>query len=115
MKRLIASGLMSLACIPAWTAESNTVGSVNGVAALHAKVITPASNALFQAESTPPSTAHEWQIVRASAGDLEQAAMRLTTKDLAKTRASGSNSRMRSGSARSRPPSPRKRRIRTLS
>jgi hypothetical protein len=84
MKRLIAIGLMWLACIPAWTAESARTGADNGVAALHAKVITPASNALFQAESTPPSTAQEWQKIRASAADLAQAAVRLTTKDLAK-------------------------------
>jgi hypothetical protein len=85
--KLIAIALMSLACIPAWTAEtaeSTTPDAVNNVAALHAKVITPASNALFQAESTPPSTAQAWQKIRASAADLQQAAVQLTAKELAK-------------------------------
>ena len=84
MKRLIAIGLTWLACIPAWTAENAKAGAVDAVAALHAEVITPASNVLFQAESTPPSTAQEWQKIRASAADLQRAAVQLTTKDLAK-------------------------------
>lgn len=82
MKRLVAIGLLWLACIPGRTAEK--ADAVDGVAALHAEIITPASNVLFQAESTPPSTAQAWQKIRASAADLKQAAMRLTTKDLAK-------------------------------
>lgn len=77
MKRFIAVVLTSLAWAAGWTA-------VDGVAALHAKVITPASNELFQAESTPPTTAQAWQKIRASAVELEQAGARLASQDLAK-------------------------------
>jgi hypothetical protein len=83
MKRFIVVGLLSLACIPAWTAESTDSGAANGVAELHTKAITPASNVLFHAESTPPSTAQEWERVRASAAALGWAAQQLALKDLA--------------------------------
>jgi cytochrome c556 len=44
------------------------------VIALHAQVITPASDALFQAESTLPATRDEWQKLAARAGELVRAA-----------------------------------------
>ncbi|HKQ12887.1 MAG TPA: cytochrome c [Steroidobacteraceae bacterium] len=53
----------------------------------HAKTISPASDALFEAEATPPSSAQDWDKLRASAADLERAAARLASKDLAKDRA----------------------------
>jgi hypothetical protein len=91
MKRLIAAGLLSLACISAWTAESAGSRAANGVAELHTKAITPQSNILFQAESTPPSTAQEWEKVRASAAALGLAAQQLASKDLAKDQGQWSN------------------------
>ena len=84
MKRLRAVGLMSIACTLAWTAESASAGKANGVATLHSEAITPASNALFQAESTPPSTAQDWEKIRASAAALGRAAQQLASQDLAK-------------------------------
>lgn len=44
------------------------------VAALHAQVITPASDALFQAESKPPGTPDAWKEIAARAADLARAA-----------------------------------------
>jgi hypothetical protein len=84
MKRFVVVGLLSLACTSAWTAESTSSAAASGVAVLHTKSITPASNVLFQAESTPPSTAQEWEQVRASAAALGRAAQQLASQDPAK-------------------------------
>jgi hypothetical protein len=83
MKRFVVVGLLSLACTFGWTAESTSAGAAS-VAVLHTKSITPASNVLFQAESTPPSTAQEWEQVRMSAAALGRAARHLASQDLAK-------------------------------
>ena len=78
--------LTSLLAFATWGAESVNESRANTVAALHAMVITPASNALFQAESTPPSKPGDWGALRASALNLAQSAKRLTSKELAKDR-----------------------------
>lgn len=85
MKLLAAIVVFSMLSILAYSAELAKQGGVSAeVSEVHAKVITPASNALFQAESSLPSTTQEWDKIRARAADLEQAAARLASRDLAK-------------------------------
>jgi hypothetical protein len=79
MKRFAAILLLCLPSMLAWSADG-------AVLAEHAKAITPASDALFKAESMPASNAQAWDRIRASAGDLERAALRLASKDLAQDR-----------------------------
>jgi len=80
MRRCLPILLASLASL----GVAASAGTGSEVAALHAKVITPSSNALFEAESSPPSTAAEWEKLRASAAELAQAASRLASKELAR-------------------------------
>lgn len=54
------------------------------VASLHAQLITPSSDALFQAESQPPATPEKWAKVAARAADLVRAAKGLESIDAAK-------------------------------
>jgi hypothetical protein len=54
------------------------------VISLHAQVITPASDALFQAESSSPATREEWQRLAVRAGDLVRAATVLESMPSAK-------------------------------
>jgi hypothetical protein len=84
MKHFAAMGLMLVAPFTALSADIGKAGASSSVAALHATIITPASNALFQAESIPPSTAQEWEKVRLSASELAQAASRLASQDVAR-------------------------------
>lgn len=80
MKRFVAMLVLCLTSMHARSTETQ-------VLAEHAKTISPASDALFEAEATPPSSAQDWDKLRASAADLERAAARLASKDLAKDRA----------------------------
>jgi hypothetical protein len=87
MKRFVSLVFVAtLACVSEAGAGGAEDGSSN-VATLHAQVITPASNTLFQAESTPPATANEWQKIAARATDLAKAAKRLESDELASGRA----------------------------
>jgi hypothetical protein len=54
------------------------------VTLLHAQLITPASDALFQAESNLPATQDQWQRIVARAGDLVRAASELGSIPFAK-------------------------------
>jgi hypothetical protein len=47
------------------------------VKSLHAQLITPASDALFEAESKPPATRDDWARIAARAADLVRAAQGL--------------------------------------
>jgi hypothetical protein len=63
-----------------------TAGDGSKVASLHADVIGPASEALFQAESAPPATPAQWQKIAARATDLTRAAKALESLGSAKDR-----------------------------
>ena len=56
------------------------------VSSLHAQVITPASDALFQAESQPPATSAEWTRIAAKAADIGRVANKLGMLESAKDR-----------------------------
>ena len=83
MKQLASVTLLSIASLSLLSAEG-AQEAPSAVAVLHSRMITPASDTLFQAESTPPSTAQAWEKVRASAAELAHAAARLASKDLAR-------------------------------
>ena len=71
------------------TAVSTTAAAENDVSkvrSLHAQVITPASDALFQAESNPPSTSDEWTGIAAKAKALARAAKDLQSIGSAESR-----------------------------
>lgn len=84
MRQLPLLIIMSVFGTCCWGAETVKESRASIVAALHATVITPASNALFQAESSPPSKPGDWGDLRASALRLAQSAKQLTSKELAK-------------------------------
>jgi len=84
IKRLIHGGVAVASVLALHATAGEQPTSPNGVADLHVRLINPASDGLFQAESTPPSTPQEWERVRAHAAELEKAASRLASRDLAK-------------------------------
>jgi hypothetical protein len=84
MVRLLFGILGALMSANAGAANEANTAPVSKVLALHSAVISPASDALFRAESTPPSTADAWAQLQGRALDLAQAAKRLESKDLAK-------------------------------
>jgi hypothetical protein len=59
-------------------------GDASKVQSVHAQLITPASDALFQAESKPPATSQEWANIVARAADLARAAQGLEWLESAK-------------------------------
>jgi hypothetical protein len=69
----IVGAMIAMASSTAATVESD----VSKVQSLHAQLITPASDALFQAESKPPRTSDEWASLAARAADLVSAAKKL--------------------------------------
>jgi hypothetical protein len=73
MKRFVAVMLGAVASATLCMAASDDSAN-SKVALLHAQLITPASDALFQAESNVPTTQDEWQRIAARAGDLVRAA-----------------------------------------
>lgn len=73
MKRFTAVVVGAVASTTLCTAASGDSAS-SKVTSLHAQLITPASDALFQAESSLPATRDEWQRIVARAGDLVRAA-----------------------------------------
>jgi cytochrome c556 len=59
-------------------------GDALKVQSLHADLITPASDALFQAESKPPVTAAQWTSIASRAADLVRAAKALESMESVK-------------------------------
>lgn len=70
---VVLAGICLVATLDAAAASSDDAKVVS----VHSQWMTPASNALFQAESTPPSTPGEWQTIVARARDLVRAAQAL--------------------------------------
>lgn len=87
MKRhLVAAviGIASTTVLAAGPAGDNDRAQVR---ALHAQLITPASDVLFQAESKQPVTSAEWASIAARAADLVRAAQKLESIESAKGQA----------------------------
>lgn len=76
----LAVAMIAMASSTAATVESDA----STVQSLHAQLITPASDALFQAESKPPETSAEWASIAARARDLVRAAKGLQSIESAK-------------------------------
>lgn len=85
MKRCLAATVMAISLVTLRAAATDDSDRAK-VIALHAQVITPASDALFQAESQPPATAKGWQKVVSGAADLSRAAQGLESMESAKSR-----------------------------
>jgi cytochrome c556 len=66
-------------------AAATVEGDASTVRSLHAQLITPASDALFEAESKPPATPDEWARIVAKAADLVRAAQGLESIESAKS------------------------------
>ena len=76
----IAGAMIAMVSSTAAMVESD----VSKVQSLHAQLITPASDALFQAESKPPEASDEWASIAAKARDLVRAAKELQSIESAK-------------------------------
>jgi hypothetical protein len=78
---VVVTGLaFAISLRAATTADSDA----SKVESLHAQLITPASDALFEAESKPPATPDEWARIVARAADLVRAAQGLESLQSAK-------------------------------
>jgi cytochrome c556 len=84
MKRCVAATMMGISLVTLCAATTDDSDRAK-VISLHAQVITPASDALFQAESQPPATAEEWQKVVTRAANLARAAKGLESMESAKS------------------------------
>jgi hypothetical protein len=85
MKRWVAATVMGISFVTLRAVATDDNDRAK-VVSLHAQVITPASDALFQAESQPPATAQEWGKVATRAADLSRGAKGLASMESAKSR-----------------------------
>lgn len=83
MKRCVAATVMGISFVTLRAAATDDSDRAK-VISLHAQVITPASDALFHAESQPPATPAEWEKVATRAADLSRAAKGLESMQSAK-------------------------------
>jgi cytochrome c556 len=74
MKRCVAAAVMGISFVTVLSGAATGDRDRAKVITLHAQVITPASDALFKAESQPPATPEEWEKIAARASDLSRAA-----------------------------------------
>lgn len=82
-----STATLALAVAAFAIAFGSTAGGEAGsptVQSLHAQLISPASDALFHAESQPPATSAEWQGIAAKAAELIRAAKQLESLESAK-------------------------------
>ena len=85
MKRSAALvAVIAVTCPMALRAAATVDSDASKVKSLHAQLITPASDALFEAESKPPATPDEWARIVARAADLVRAAKGLESIESAK-------------------------------
>jgi hypothetical protein len=83
MKRCVAATVMGISFVTLCAAAADRSDRAK-VISLHAQAITPASDALFLAESQPPATSEEWEKVAARAADLSRAAKELESMESGK-------------------------------
>ena len=74
MKRSVTFVCLGISFMTTPCAAADAARHDSKVVTLHAQLITPASDALFQAESKPPATPNEWAMILARADDLTRAA-----------------------------------------
>lgn len=84
MKRLVRTAVMGISSVTVLCAAATSDSDRAKVISLHAQVITPASDALFLAESQPPATTEEWEKVAIRAAELSRAAKGLESMESAK-------------------------------
>jgi hypothetical protein len=84
MKRLVPAAVMGISSVTVLCAAATSDSDRAKVISLHAQVITPASDALFLAESQPPATTEEWEKVAIRAAELSRAAKGLESMESAK-------------------------------
>ena len=84
MKRCEATVVIGISCVAVLCAAAAAENDRSGIASLHARVITPASDALFQAESTSPATPDAWEKVAARAAELARGAEALESLESVK-------------------------------
>lgn len=84
MKRSVAFVCLGISFLTTPCAAADAARHDSKVVSLHAQLITPASDALFQAESKPPATSSEWARILARADDLTRAAQALELLEWAK-------------------------------
>jgi uncharacterized protein YdeI (BOF family) len=84
MKRFVVAAVIGIASTTVLSAGAIGDSDRAQVRSLHAQVITPASDVLFQAESSQPVTSAEWASIAARAADLSRAAQKLESIESAK-------------------------------
>jgi hypothetical protein len=85
MKRHLAAAVIGISSATVLCAAAPGDSDRAKVISLHAQVITPASDALFRAESQPPATPAQWEQVATRAADLSRAAKGLESMESAKS------------------------------
>lgn len=84
MRRSAATVVIGISCGAVLCAAAFAENDRPRIASLHARAITPASDALFQAESTPPATPDAWERIAARAAELARGAEALESLESAK-------------------------------
>ena len=80
MRRILLVLSLASLTIAAFTEPSAAVSPQDSVSNIHKVIVTPASDALFKAESSPPTSDREWAELERNAASLAKSATQLTSK-----------------------------------